>query len=52
MKVNPVYLQHAELRAEMEIEAQKRAQQARLNTKVGNPYVDFVSKTTEWSPHQ
>ncbi len=46
-KVNPAYLQKAQLLAEMEIEAQKQAQQARLNTKVGNPYKDFVSKTTE-----
>ena len=46
-KVSPDYLQQAKLLSEMEIDAQKRARQARLNTKVGNPYVDFVSKTTD-----
>lgn len=46
-KVSPDYLQQAKLLSEMEIDAQKRARQARLNTKVGHPYVDFVSKTTD-----
>ncbi len=44
-KVNSSYLQQAERQKKAEIEAQKRAEQARLDTKVGNPYKDFASKT-------
>ncbi len=46
-KVNPAYLQQAEKQVEAELEAQKLAEQARLNTKAGNPYKDFASKTTD-----
>mgnify|MGYP005746567079 CR=1 FL=1 len=46
-KVNPVYLQRAEARDRTLIETQQQALKARRETKVGNHYKDFPSRTPE-----
>lgn len=46
-KVNPAYLSRAEALRQVEIDAQKYAEQERKATAVGNPFKDFDSKTVD-----